>query len=297
MIEPATGRNSSGFDALLHTQPDREGTVDTDAAPASGRAHPWALPTATAMLAVLGIGALTASMLLPTTTPATPQHAATSTTQPSPSRTPIRVPTAGTAGTTPAPMHAEDTPISELADPTWVTRIAAAGNIPERALAAYAGAALATARTHPGCGIGWNTLAAIGLVETEHGSMNNAKLDPDGTVSPAIIGIPLNGDGTNVVHDTDQGRIDGDAQWDRAVGPMQFIPSTWSTAQQDGNRDGRSDINQIDDAALATATHLCDVGTNLTIAESWIIAINAYNPSIEYNNRVAEAANHYATLR
>lgn len=29
----------------------------------------------------------------------------------------------------------------------------------------------------------------------------------------------------------------------------------------------------------------------------WIAAINAYNPSIDYNNRVADAANHYATLR
>lgn len=285
---PATRRDS--FDAMIETPP-----ADTPLEPAQPSAwRRWALPAATIALAVLGVGAIAAAVLVPP--PAEATTTATSAPTPTPSRTPIRVqPTPAQA--TPGSLATADRPVSELADPAWVARIAKAGDIPERALAAYAGAALAVTETHPGCGIGWNTLAAIGFVESEHGSMNDATLNPDGTVAPTIIGIPLDGNGTNAVPDTDQGRIDGDTVWDRAVGPMQFIPSTWAETGQDGNRDGKTDINQIDDAALAAAMHLCDVGGDLTDSANWIAAIGAYNPSVEYNNRVAEAANRYATLR
>ena len=34
------------------------------------------------------------------------------------------------------------------------------------------------------------------------------------------------------------GRLDGDDTWDRAVGPMQFIPSTWAWSGRDGDGDG-----------------------------------------------------------
>lgn len=277
---------SGDFDSLVG-DPDTRHRADTRAP-----TRRWVWPTVTAGLALLGAGALAAAVLVPTTAaqppaadPATPIPTATA----APTRTPA--PSALPTDTV------SRTPIAELADPEWVERIAAAGNIPERALYAYAGAAIEVSRLTPSCGLGWNTLAAIGLVETEHGSMNNATLRPDGTVTPAIIGIPLDGNGTNPVTDTDAGKIDGDTTWDRAVGPMQFIPSTWEAAAQDGNRDGKTDINQIDDAALATAIHLCDVGGDLTQAQNWIAAINAYNPSVDYNNRVAEAATHYATLR
>ncbi|MGN6218759.1 MAG: lytic murein transglycosylase [Microbacterium sp.] len=287
---PASRRRDS-FDAIIET-PVTDSPVES-ARPSAWRR--WALPAATIVLAVLGVGALAAAALTPPPADAT-TTAATSTPTPTPSRTPIRVqptPAQATLGT----LAAADRPVAERAHPAWVTRIAKAGNIPERALAAYAGAALAANETHPGCGIGWNTLAAIGFVESEHGSMTGATLRPDGTVAPAIIGIPLDGNGTNPVPDTDQGRIDGDAVWDRAVGPMQFIPSTWEAVGQDGNRDGKTDINQIDDAALAAAIHLCDVGGDLTVSANWIAAIGAYNPSVEYNNRVADAASHFATLR
>lgn len=254
----------------------------------------WFWPTLTTTLALFGVGALVAAAFMPTAS-ARPDAAAL----PTPTTMATVAPTEAPP-LTPSPSAASaatDTPVAELADPAWITRIAASGSIPERALYAYAGAAIEVSKTNPTCGLGWNTLAAIGLVETEHGSMNDATLRPDGTVAPAIIGIPLDGNGTIPVPDTDSGTIDGDTTWDRAVGPMQFIPSTWANAAQDGNRDGKKDINQIDDAALATAMHLCEVGGDLTQPENWIDAIRAYNPSVPYNNRVAEAANHYATLR
>lgn len=187
--------------------------------------------------------------------------------------------------------------LAELPDATWVRRVAAGGRMPERALAAYAGAALWINRTDPACGLGWNTLAAIGHVESEHGQMDGARILSDGQVSPPIVGIPLDGNGVIAIEDTDEGRLDGDANWDHAVGPMQFIPSTWATFAADGNGDGLDDINNIDDAALAAALYLCRVGGDLSIAENWIAAIAAYNPSIDYNSRVAESADFFATLR
>jgi membrane-bound lytic murein transglycosylase B len=55
----------------------------------------------------------------------------------------------------------------------------------------------------------------------------------NGDTTRPIYGIPLDGrDGVAVVRDTDHGKLDGDPNFDRAVGPMQFIPSTWGTTTQ-----------------------------------------------------------------
>lgn len=180
------------------------------------------------------------------------------------------------------------------ADPAWVARVSGQANIPERALAAYASAALTLGRENPGCGLGWNTLAAIGHVESAHGTLNGAVLDPSGMALPRILGVPLDGARFAAVHDTDGGRLDGDAQWDRAVGPMQFLPQTWAVYARDGNNDGLMQVDQIDDAALAAATMLCSSGGNLGIPADWVVAVHAYNPSVAYNNAVADVAEYYA---
>ena len=267
--------------------------------PPVSRSPLW--PIATVGLALLAAGVLAAAVGALAVTPVASQGVVSSPTSPvgadtgtSPAPNPERsvAVTGAVGGAVAAP-----TPVAALADPEWIDRVSASTGIPSRALAAYAGAVIDVSRTHPGCGIGWNTVAAMGLVESEHGSMNGAHLAADGTVSPAIIGIPLDGNGTEVVRDTDQGAIDGDAVWDRAVGPLQFIPSTWAQVGRDGNRDGVVDVNQIDDAALSTAEHLCDVGGDLTRPQNWIAAVHAYNPSVEYNNRVAAAAEQYAAAR
>jgi len=250
-------------------------------------------PAATAVLAVLGAGALAAGVWGPVVAgDAQPAATVAASAAPTPTARASAAPT-----TIASALPAGERGIAELVDSAWVDRVSASTGIPSRALAAYAGASLAVSRTNPSCGLGWNTLAAIGLVETAHGGMNGSSLHADGTVSPAIIGIPLDGNGTEVVRDTDGGAVDGDPVWDRAVGPMQFIPSTWAQAGRDGNRDGVIDINQIDDAVLATAEHLCEVGGDLTRAENWIAAVHAYNPSVEYNNKVAAAATQFATAR
>lgn len=193
-----------------------------------------------------------------------------------------------------APGAGTGTSIIGLADPGWVQETSAATGIPERAMSAYAGAALQVAGTDPSCGIGWNTLAGIGEVESGHGTIHGSTIEPDGRARPELVGIPLDGHGVARISDSDEGQIDGDDTWDRAIGPLQFLPSTWERWGTDGNGDGTADPHQIDDAALSAARYLCATGGDMTVSSNWIRAVASYNQSVDYNNRVARAADEYA---
>lgn len=179
-------------------------------------------------------------------------------------------------------------------DAVWIQQVADATDISERALSAYAAATLTIRHEYPTCGLGWNTLAAIGYVETRHGTLYGATLGDDGVVTPTITGPALDGDQFKGIPDSDNGVLDGDTTWDRAVGPMQFIPQTWEVYGRDGNGDGIADPQNIDDAALSAAALLCARGGDLTNSNNWIRAIHAYNQSIEYNHQIVDAANRYA---
>lgn len=190
----------------------------------------------------------------------------------------------------------ETWPTADLPDPTWVIRTSELTGVPERALRAYAGAAMRNQEVNPRCELSWNTLAGIGRIESFHGVINDNTLSEDGTAEPGIFGIPLNGDGVAAIADTDGGELDGDSEWDRAVGPMQFIPETWSRFGTDANGSGEANPQNIDDAALSAAFYLCDRGQGaLSEAENWVRAVRAYNNSSKYINDVAERANNYAT--
>lgn len=179
----------------------------------------------------------------------------------------------------------------------WAQGINEQMNIPQAALAAYGNAAETMRQTQPECNLAWTTLAGIGHVETRHGRYGGATMNDDGYALPPIIGIKLDGTpGFADIPDTDGGALDGDPEHDRAVGPMQFIPSTWVQWGADGDGDGANNPQNIDDSALAAARYLCASGGNLADSANWIAAVHAYNPSVEYNNRVADAAEHYANL-
>ncbi|WP_098461057.1 lytic transglycosylase domain-containing protein [Propionicimonas paludicola] len=180
-------------------------------------------------------------------------------------------------------------------DPSWLGRVAAATGIPSRALAGYASAAIAVAKEQPGCGLSWNTLAAIGAVESSHGEHQDGQLLDSGLPSSPIRGPALNGSGLGMIRDSDKGAWDGDATWDRAIGPMQFIPATWRRWGADGNGDGKADPNQIDDAALAAGRYLCASGS-LRSPSGWRAAIYSYNHSDAYVDKVAGVANSYAAV-
>ena len=184
--------------------------------------------------------------------------------------------------------------VTRSPDADWVIRAAGQTGIPERALRAYVAAAAMVNDSVPGCGIGWNTVAAVGFVETAHGMHGGGSLNAEGQVSRPIVGPALNGAGFAAIPDTDAGALDGDAHWDRAVGPMQFIPATWQLVGRDGNGDGTADPFNIDDAALSAATYLCAHGRDLRTAEGWTDAIYAYNQSDAYIRQVRDHATEYA---
>lgn len=177
----------------------------------------------------------------------------------------------------------------------WAKRLAEASDIPERVLLSYGNAELAMRDSFPGCHISWATLAGIGRVESNHGRFAGTAIRPDGTLSKPIVGVPLNGSGdVATITDTDGGALDGDRAHDRAVGPMQFIPSTWANHAADGNGDGRADPQQVDDAALAAAHYLCEPGRDMASARGWWTGLFSYNRSVEYGQKVFGLADDYA---
>lgn len=186
-------------------------------------------------------------------------------------------------------------PVAATPTPEQVRQVSRSTGIPRRALTAYVAAAQAVERDDATCQIAWNTLAGIGSSESSHGAFGGARLDADGVARPLIIGVPLDGSGGNrAIRDTDGGRLDDDPRWDRAVGPMQFIPTTWDVWGADGDGDGRVDPHDIDDAALAAARYLCRAGTDLSSSAGWSRAVLTYNNSGEYARTVARTAAEYA---
>jgi membrane-bound lytic murein transglycosylase B len=147
----------------------------------------------------------------------------------------------------------------------------------------------------PDCGISWNTIAAIGSTESDHGRHGGSAVGVDGTVTPPIYGVPLSG-GAGVEHipDSDGGAIDGDTEFDRAVGPFQLIPQTWRNWHTDGNGDGVEDPQNIDDAAMATANYLCRVSTAIDTEAGWRAAVTGFNSPSSYLDTVARYATEYA---
>lgn len=77
-------------------------------------------------------------------------------------------------------------------------------------------------------GVPWQLLAAVGMIETEHGAMKR---------------------------DSSAG----------AQGPMQFMPGTWDDYGVDGNGDGRKDVRDPADAIPAAAKYLVASGAKTDV--------------------------------
>lgn len=197
----------------------------------------------------------------------------------------------------PALQPSEDIALQPGRNPVreWADNVATVVDVPARALVSYVNADLAMRRYQPGCKISWATLAGIGRIESNHGRYGGAILREDGRPSTPIIGVPLNGSpGVQVIADTDGGLLDGDPVHDRAVGPMQFIPSTWRKWNTDGNGDGVGDPQNLDDAAAGAARYLCSGNRDMTTGQGWWSGLMSYNNSVEYGQKVFALAESYA---
>ncbi|MFI9804845.1 lytic transglycosylase domain-containing protein [Streptomyces sp. NPDC052301] len=167
------------------------------------------------------------------------------------------------------------------------------GALPASVFTAYRRAEEELARSAPGCRLRWHLLAAIGQVES--GQARGGRVTADGTTVTPILGPRLAGGAFAVVPDSDGGAYDGDAVYDRAVGPMQFLPSTWARWGADGNGDGRSDPNNVYDAALAAGRYLCAGGRDLSHPADLDRAILGYNHSDAYLRTVEAWYAYYLT--
>lgn len=178
-------------------------------------------------------------------------------------------------------------------DPAWLAEMVVRTTIPAPALRAYARAQLDGGG---GCGVGWTTLAGIGWVESQHGTLGGRRLRSDGTSERPIIGPALDGQGRFAAIPASPGAAawHGDPVWEHAVGPMQFLPSSWDSWASDGDGDGRADPHDLDDAAVAAARYLCASGGDLTTGEGWSAAVLSYNHDRAYVDAVHAAATSYA---
>lgn len=103
------------------------------------------------------------------------------------------------------------------------------------------------------------------------------------------------GNGFAVIVDTDRGVLDGNARWDRAVGPMQFIPETWERWKIDGNHDGVIDPQNLFDAAATAGRFLCSLQRRFgSSPRDYLLG---YNPSTRYASDVIASANHLAAYQ
>ena len=98
----------------------------------------------------------------------------------------------------------------------------------------------------------WYILAAVGKVESNHGE----------SLGPSSAG---------------------------AMGPMQFLPSTWDTSGVDGNGDGKANVMDPLDAIPAAAGYLRDGGA----PDDWYAALYSYNHADWYVKEVLAVAEAY----
>lgn len=146
-------------------------------------------------------------------------------------------------------------------------------------LRAYIGAA-EKARAAGCIGASWAVVAGIWKIESGHATSGGATADPvTGDVTPQIFGPST--------------------PYGRAMGPGQFLPSSWEAFGADGDGDGDADPHNVFDAALGTLRHLCGVPmvhNDLSTDEKLREALYGYNHSWAYVDEVMDNIAYYRSL-
>ncbi|MET9326388.1 hypothetical protein [Tsukamurella sp. NPDC003166] len=192
----------------------------------------------------------------------------------------LRPPAPSDAPTAPAPRHVPIPPRPEA------VKVAPGPlGIPGAAYAAYQAAADRMALEAPACGIEWSLVAAIGRIESGHADGGN--VDAAGRTLTPIEGPVLDGTlaGNAVVRDG--------AGYARALGPMQFLSTTWALFGGDNSGDGRADVDNVRDAAYGAARYLCSSASGLQSQAQQRVAVFAYNQSNSYVDNVVAWAKAY----
>lgn len=147
--------------------------------------------------------------------------------------------------------------------------------IPGVVLDAYTHAQQVLGVEDPSCHLPWWLLAGIGKIES--GQAENGEVDSNGTTLRPILGPELNGaHGFAAIPSSDGGKWTGDSRWERAVGPMQFLPSTWLEYGGGGNP------NNVYDSAIAAGRYLCNGDRDLSDPSQQAAAVFSYNHSDSY---------------
>lgn len=160
--------------------------------------------------------------------------------------------------------------------------------IPGVVLQAYKLAASRLGEEQAICKLPWYLLAGIGRIESGHAG--NGNVDAFGTTLTPINGPALDGTlpGNEVIRDQN-------GQGVRAMGPMQFIPSTWAHWGSDANGDGKADPNNIFDATYSAGRYLCSGVNDIMAGNNEVSAVLRYNHSMEYVSNVLGWAAAYAS--
>lgn len=166
--------------------------------------------------------------------------------------------------------------------------------IPQDALEAYQRAAQILESSAPRCRLEWTMIAAIGQIESRHGTLGGGRLNADGLVTPALVGPSLDGrGGRERVVDTDAGQLDGDRRFDRRLGPFRITPSTWRVVGVDADGDGERNPQSILDSAVGAGVALCGDGDDLGTSMGRKLALRGYNPDRAFAERVLALADDY----
>jgi len=171
--------------------------------------------------------------------------------------------------------------------------------IPPVVFSAYLAAETNAPSVAEDCRVDWPVVAGIWKVESDHATYQGRTVTPDGDLTPPLYGATLDGfiPGTARIPDSDDGVLDGDPIWDRAVGPAQFLPGSWRAYGQDGNGDGTKDPQNVFDAALATVAHLClATPGDYTTPTGLAAALRGYNNSTDYVEKVTGWIDYYRSF-